>query len=231
MTQPGQPHAMTPNLKRHIASLMRAGTAEALEQVSAIERIVSSMQQMLTIASQKLSGAELAEYVHAEVDRAIDSLSQKLNSQASCKRGCAACCNMEIPVTREEAELLARELQAGAKHSAERFAAQQQWPSDASYWQKQAAEKKGSARCMWLKGNGECGIYKHRPSACRLHYVRSHPDNCRIGLGIKEVDMLTIVEGEAIFSALLAVTSEMGSMPALSAQVLAENATKAQQPA
>jgi Fe-S-cluster containining protein len=33
--------------------------------------------------------------------------------------------------------------------------------------------------CPFQKGNGECGVYEHRPMSCRMFYSLSHPSLCR----------------------------------------------------
>lgn len=83
--------------------------------------------------------------LHAEVDAAARALAHRHADRLQCRRGCHACCNDELTVTRIEAERIRQAhpelLAKGAPHPV--------------------------GGCAFLDGEGACRIYAERPLVCR----------------------------------------------------------------
>ena len=73
----------------------------------------------------------------------------------ACKRGCSACCHMNVSLTKAEAERLARasgrkaaRVQSEPRHAPDAFAGKP---------------------CPFLDAKGACSVYADRPLSCRKH--------------------------------------------------------------
>lgn len=75
--------------------------------------------------------------------------------QAACKAGCSACCHLPVVMSRQEAELIARE--TGAPLSL---------PSE---WVHEPKMQYVGQACTFLV-DARCAIYEHRPLPCRTIY-------------------------------------------------------------
>lgn len=88
-----------------------------------------------------------------------DRINDAVSKESACRRGCNACCKIQVEMTGWEARVIADELGIKVKEP--------------------EAHKSGDSRqrslelmgrpCGFLK-NGECSIYSSRPIACRLHH-------------------------------------------------------------
>lgn len=84
-----------------------------------------------------------------------DRLTKALEPYTACKRGCNHCCHIQVAITGVEAQLLGSKIGVPpAKLAPPKLRPQ----SSFSY----------ETPCTFLK-DGECGIYEHRPFACRNH--------------------------------------------------------------
>lgn len=87
----------------------------------------------------------------------------------SCKRGCSACCHINVDITNDEAEIL-RKLPHGRENL--------ELHKKLGHSPRSNLSKEQSA-CPFLKDN-ECSIYDNRPFACRVYHVVSDPKFCDI---------------------------------------------------
>jgi Fe-S-cluster containining protein len=86
----------------------------------------------------------------------IDDVAEATKGQTACARGCSHCCHIPVHVTSIEAGVMARRLGIQAEALQEGV----DYP-EVPY---------GYSRpCTFLKA-GECSIYEHRPTPCRLQY-------------------------------------------------------------
>lgn len=104
-----------------------------------------------------------ADVTHKKRLKMLRALADRINSavskEAACRRGCDACCKIQVEMTSWEAKVIAEELGIQLKqpaaplegHSRERSLALLGKP------------------CGFLR-NGDCSIYESRPIACRLHH-------------------------------------------------------------
>lgn len=93
----------------------------------------------------------------------------------SCKKGCGACCHLEVEITRDEGELLADFVNAGFELDLERLTLQAFRESKGSDWVKKVT---GNNRCVFLGAEQECLVYDLRPSTCRKLVVTNDPKEC-----------------------------------------------------
>ncbi len=98
---------------------------------------------------------------------------------ASCKKGCAFCCHLEVETTGDEAELLAKLVRSGKVVDRARVLAQAARSRQGAEW----AERLAANRCVFLAADSSCGIYADRPSACRKLLVASPASECETAEG------------------------------------------------
>lgn len=76
----------------------------------------------------------------------------------TCKKGCSACCNIDVRLTTFEAEYIAAA--TSIPHAT--------LPSSQGH----------ESACPFLSGKGTCSIYNYRPLLCRTYHVLSDPILC-----------------------------------------------------
>lgn len=105
-----------------------------------------------------------------------DEIAQGSQIEVSCKKGCSACCHMEVEITNYEAEILNSLVSDG--HPIDRNRLQQQSTRNVQdpIWKE--GIRNATNRCVFLDKDGACGIYENRPVMCRRHSVTSPPENC-----------------------------------------------------
>jgi Fe-S-cluster containining protein len=86
----------------------------------------------------------------------IDDVAKATEGQTACARGCSHCCHIPVHITSVEADVMARRLGV----------AREELQDDVNYPDVQYGY---SMPCTFLKA-GECSIYEHRPTPCRLQY-------------------------------------------------------------
>lgn len=92
-----------------------------------------------------------------------------------CRRGCAGCCRILVSVFPDEATLavvFARHV--GLEMDRAKLKRQAAASGSVKAWRRLSYEDR---TCVFLRGE-ECGIYEHRPSACRKYMVVSPPERC-----------------------------------------------------
>jgi Fe-S-cluster containining protein len=118
--------------------------------------------------------------LEAELDAAIGEATGSL--PISCRRGCAHCCHMPVIASLPEAAALVEHLLGKPGGEARLVAALPELrrqtellfdraTTTAAYFARQIP-------CVFLDGEGACGVYAARPAACRVHLVTSEPAAC-----------------------------------------------------
>jgi Fe-S-cluster containining protein len=175
--------------------------------------------QMLKFYEKQFSGIDksdhqregIADGIHASIDKLVIEIRQRDPGNAAkvaCKKGCAHCCYTEVGITRDEALLLHHAAQeAGIKIDAERLRAQA--AHEDKKWPELDYKQRG---CVFLSADNTCGVYEHRPTACRKYMVVGDPKQCdsREHYGAK-VGVFTNPEAEVLHCAALRVLAN-GSM-------------------
>lgn len=105
-----------------------------------------------------------ADVTHKKRLQMLRSLADRVNNavspQAACKKGCDACCKIQVEISAWEARLIGAELGLRVME-----------PSEVEDSRARSLDLMGSA-CGFLK-EGQCSIYESRPIACRLHHSLS----------------------------------------------------------
>lgn len=122
-----------------------------------------------------------------------NSFLRKLETTASCKKGCDDCCNRLVLCTPIEAEYIRRYVNNyfSQRRQKEILTSYQKiqhaLPSFIELYNLKFKEKieknihKEKISCVFLDENKRCSVYTVRPYACRSHLVFSHPDKCQRG--------------------------------------------------
>jgi len=176
-----------------------------------VERLVNHYHELLSASK---AGSERAQVTQQLIDE-----QNLLNShiKISCQKGCGACCHLEVEITADDANLLARSI------------LQQKIPYDKARLQEQAqrsrldsAWKKGvvaANRCVMLGDDNACSNYENRPATCRKLSVTSPPEYC----APSDQPPVPVIApmSEIIMSASISFSdNEFGSLPKMLAQAL-----------
>jgi Fe-S-cluster containining protein len=141
------------------------------------EAFLESLSEELKAASQVLmtvpTGPERARKLHELVEAEI-SLGSEI--EVSCKKGCSACCHMEVEITTFEADILRARIDDGFAIDRDRLLRQAGRSLQDPKWRDGMSSIDN--RCVFLDGKGSCGIYEDRPVMCRRHSVTSPAKNC-----------------------------------------------------
>ena len=117
-------------------------------------------------------GADRARALHRMMDAAVATASEV---KVSCCKGCYGCCHSEVEITTDEVEVLLETVASGTVVDRGRLqvqaAREPRSPEWAKFW---SIEN----RCVFLDEAGACGIYEHRPAACRRLLVTTPPEAC-----------------------------------------------------
>lgn len=104
-----------------------------------------------------LSGDEKVEYLYHSLDKIYENLDL---SATSCKSGCHYCCFHQIDISKSEFNYITRSIKDIKSLKLN------------NYPDKNA--------CPFLSSEGKCQIYQIRPLICRITYVKTPVDNCRL---------------------------------------------------
>lgn len=185
-------------LRRCYAECQEVAAQMLLHYDAGVQRALAKHPDQLGIAAG----------VHDAIDRSVQALMARDPNagQVKCRKGCAACCHINVDVSRSEAQLLAA------------CAADLGLPIDLDRLRKQAAGYGALApedrACVFLK-DGACRVYEHRPGACRKMLVITDPDLCdTVKNPGGKVGHLVSAEAEVIWSVLL-TRDERGTLPAM----------------
>jgi Fe-S-cluster containining protein len=133
------------------------------------EELVNATSELAKASAGPARARLLHSYVETEIAAGA-------NIEVSCKKGCSACCHMEVEVTNYEAEILKEVVVAGYKINRERLQAQSKRGLQDKAWRE--GMRNSNNPCVFLDDEGSCGIYENRPVMCRRHSVTSPAKNC-----------------------------------------------------
>lgn len=201
---------LTPVLKGLIFHYEEAVSPEAFAQfLKDVEVLLNESRELL---QAEVPGALRAHKLHALIEREVDKAAA---IPTSCRKGCSACCHLEVEVSVDEASLLVDLIEAGHIVDHEQLEKQSRRKRQDPSWLLGVTD---SNRCVFLGQEGACSIYEERPSICRKHSVVSPAEHC---LSRKEAPVIRNVPlAEIIMSSAIDVAE--GQVGSLSAMVLAE---------
>lgn len=135
--------------------------------------------------------------------------------KTSCKRGCSACCYINVSISEGEAELLARvAVRERVPVNSRRFVAQLRNHNEHGERSEDMFKLPHPDRaCIFLQPSGVCGIYAARPARCRTFSVTSDPKYCDTSENFySQVKQNISYRAELIMSARTMVNPRFGSM-------------------
>ena len=127
------------------------------------------MYAKLRKQADKYTHAEIMALIYKQVDYTTGS--PEMQEQISCGRGCSACCNREVLMSKFEAEHLKHMIAGSVKPNQERLDQQAGKDYQGLKWAQRA--------CSLLDDQGNCTIYENRPIFCRTHNSTEDPKNCQ----------------------------------------------------
>jgi len=89
----------------------------------------------------------------------LDKFSVFVKTFASCGKGCAHCCKIDVHITTLEADYIQRK-------------------TGITYDRGHVVTTGHFLSCPFLSNDEGCGIYHHRPLVCRIYHATGAPDNC-----------------------------------------------------
>ena len=137
-----------------------------------LESLSAELAAVTADLSQYPAGPLRARRLHGLVEKEIAA---ETEIQVSCKKGCSACCHMEVEITTYEAEILKQLISSGFVIDKDRLKQQGARTLQDPQWR---AGMNEANRCVFLDTAGACGIYEDRPVMCRRHSVTSPAENC-----------------------------------------------------
>lgn len=137
---------------------------EALEELARQKTLAvyraNPWLERLTEAAGAIIRADVTHTKRLKMLRALaDRINVAVSKQAACRRGCDACCKIQVEMTGWEAKIIGEEMGIKVKEPA---------PAKAEDSKKRSMDLLGKP-CGFLKA-GECSIYASRPIACRVHH-------------------------------------------------------------
>jgi Fe-S-cluster containining protein len=121
--------------------------------VAAIPQDLLSAEDRLPAKVTTLNGSSRSKL--SVVYKVADELSRVREPFVACKSGCSSCCNMNVSITRAEADRMARAVGRSA--------------AALSASPRHAPDKFSGVPCPFLTKKGTCSVYADRPLACRKH--------------------------------------------------------------
>jgi uncharacterized protein len=169
------------------------------EKKSSVLEAIKELLQYRDLGIKKMgfSFAECARQHHQLIDMQLEQANIKENT--SCKAGCAYCCEMDVAINSDEAELL---LEYANKNNITIDTARLERQSNIKCaWHDQP---KGDRTCIFLGGDNLCKVYPVRPASCRKYLAKVDDiEECNLAHGIRDVRLAVSGVVEIIASAML----------------------------
>ncbi|MBC7370469.1 MAG: YkgJ family cysteine cluster protein [Bdellovibrionaceae bacterium] len=179
----------------------------AEEYESFVREVTRLQNHYFDILNSYRAGAERAQTTQLLIE---EQNLQNAHIKTSCQKGCGACCHLEVEITADDADLLARSiLTNNIPYDKVRLALQADRPRLDPEWSKGPVTEN---RCVMLGADNACGNYENRPTICRKHSVTSPAELCST-LGASPAPLI-VPMNEIILSAALSLdNNEFGSLP------------------
>jgi Fe-S-cluster containining protein len=167
----------------------------------------------------EILNAEPAGAARAHATQSLIEEQNAANShiKTSCQKGCGGCCHLEVEITEDDADLLARSiLRQKLTFDRARLADQASRPRLDAKW---SMGMVASNRCVMLGADNACGNYLDRPTVCRKHSVTSAAELCSTP-GATPVPLI-VPMNEIIMSAAINLEgNSFGALPKMLAAAL-----------
>lgn len=152
----------------------------------------------------KVDDVEIIEGFYRLYDEIWKNTNQNVKEAISCKKGCSACCHINVDIHEVEARLIFQEY--GYKKI--------NW----SVLEKQQGldifhrPKIEDSACIFLESKGNCGIYEYRPISCRKFFVVSPAELCDATKSGNTISIQPILDMEILTSVLTVAFPKVGVM-------------------
>lgn len=162
---------LTRSLKKFVLDYEKELSSDVFEAFleNLSEEIRLATAELFKVPAGPLRAKKLHELVEIEI-------AQGANIETSCKKGCSACCHMEVEITSYESEILEKLVQDGHTIERPRLQKQSERSLQDPIWRE--GVRNLTNRCVFLNDEGACSIYESRPVMCRRHSVTSPAKNC-----------------------------------------------------
>ncbi len=174
------------------------------------ESLVSETDRLISHYSDHFKAIPLsqdrARETHMLINREIDKAS---DIPVSCRKGCGACCHLEIEITKDEASLLADSLiELNLQIDETKLQEQANRQRLDPLWERRIHPENA---CVFLDAEMACTNYENRPMVCRKHSVVSPAEECMREGGQPVPRMIPLAE--IIISASISLEeNEFGSL-------------------
>jgi len=189
----------------HISSQLGALLEKFPEDI--VEKILYSIAENVEVYERNVKhfGKKYnLKAIYEQTDEVLKKFNNANPVKASCKKGCAFCCKMEVMCSRIEAEyaLKASEKLDGIMMEDEMEILRKQVELSKVGTLEYALSP--DAVCVFLTDDNECSIYEQRPMACRNYQVTGDPARCDVIAYPKEnVAVIAYLDTEAMRSVLI----------------------------
>lgn len=160
----------------YISATLKAATAAMTPPVreAAYECFQHYQREFEHIAPE--APDSVAYSVHLLLDEKVQHLlsTSQHAPDIQCRKGCAACCHIQVDVFTQEADLLLQLAREDGIDIDWARLERQAGKTDAT-WRELPVEDQ---RCVFLDEQRHCRVYEHRPGTCRKYMVKSDPDLC-----------------------------------------------------
>jgi Fe-S-cluster containining protein len=162
--------------------------------LDAIKRLVDLRNQDLS--EKKFSTAQMAHGHHNLIDNELQK--SDIAQNTSCKPGCAYCCEMDVSINSDEAELI-HEFMKNHDITIDEVKLEKQSKFKGE-WHDQTKEMR---TCVFLGTDKLCKIYPVRPASCRKYLAKVDDiEECNLEHGVKDVRLAVSGPVEIITSAM-----------------------------
>jgi Fe-S-cluster containining protein len=209
---------LTHNLKTFLKQLQKNYPPSTIRKTGA--SIFQCFNVFFTNLSSYPKGRVRAIAAYELLDR---ELAISADLEATCRRGCTACCHLEKEITFDEADLLAALIKKRARSDIQPVVEQ---IANKGKNAKKRHRSKLKPRCPFLGKDHMCMVYAYRPMVCRKYKVTSPPDECYKKDG--SVKQIPLIAEEVVVSAALSCHGNYcGTMPVMLSKALeAQNCRK-----
>jgi Fe-S-cluster containining protein len=170
-----------------------------ISQAQVVSRTEPGLKSLLKQSLKEINlitcPIEKVRFVHNRIDSELkDSV-----KTTTCKKGCHFCCFHTINLSRDEGKLL---------NQTSKFVDKEKLKLQTQGSCKTIAE----TACILLK-DGKCTNYENRPIICRLTYVSTVPDNCRLENETNPISHLPVERAAIISAAYYMVNNDLITLP------------------
>jgi Fe-S-cluster containining protein len=165
-TEPGpgaKEYKLSSMLRHYLETLVENSPGEIDTVLQRIEYFATHLSHL------KARNINPASISHKALDELYTIAPAENKKDITCKKGCTACCYIDLHITADEAALILS------------YCEENNIEVDRAYLVNQLANGRSPAsafaKCVFLE-NSLCTVYPVRPAACRKHFVKSDPALC-----------------------------------------------------